>query len=157
MNQMISRLAVVSGALALAVGIGCGSESSEPPDVSAADVEKEAREALDVAADYTAEQRQKMMERARLSIDEAKRELTDARSSLTKIREEARGELENAIDRAQRAQDALAAEIAELQQAGADQWATSQKRVSAALVEMEEARREIGAALSGDDTQSGAS
>jgi hypothetical protein len=155
MNRLIWRTGAICGALVLS--LGCSGEAENPPDVSAANVEQEAREAVRAASDYAAAQRRQLAERASGAIDEVERELAEARRELAELPEETREQLASAIDRAERAQTTLDREIDEFQEAGADRWETTQKRVSDALSEVAEARREITAALQGSDKPADAS
>jgi len=137
----------------LAFTTACGGNSDEPENVSAADVKKEAREGIEAAADYATAQRKKLTQRAMQSVNDAERELSEARGELAELPNEARDRLEAAIERAQRARNALRAEIEQLKQVGEDRWAIVEKRLSDSLAEMAEARGEIAAALSGEEKE----
>lgn len=155
MERWTSRIGAIGGALALS--LGCGGDSEQPRDVSATAVKEDAREAVETAADYAATQRRELAERAQRTVDDVERELSEARRELAELPAESREQLERAIDRAERARETLGNEIDELQRSSANGWQTLQKRVSSALDEMAEARREITAALAGNEKQADAS
>jgi len=147
MNRSILKVkgAIVFGTTVLA--ISCGSGSEEAPDISASEVKKEAREAVSAAAGYAAKQQQEFFARARSAASDADGELARARQELADLPADARAQLEDAMDRVVQARDTLRTEIEKFQRSGADRWETTQERISAALDEMSEARREIAAAL----------
>ena len=144
-NACNATMGAVGAALALA--LACGGGSDAPPDVSAQDVREEAREALEAAAAYAAAQRDELVERARETVDEAQRETNEARRELADLPQAARDRLAGAIDRVERAGEALGDELEALERTGEQSWETTQQRVSDALDELAEARREVMAAL----------
>lgn len=132
----------------------CGSSSDPGPrDTSAADVKDEAREAVEAAQDYLTFEQRELAHRAERALEGTKEEVMDAKRELAKLPEEARAELEQAIERADEAGEDLGREISDLQQAGADGMAEIEERLEAALDEVAEARREIVDALSGEQKQ----
>lgn len=143
------RAWILCGALALAWGCG-GAE--EPARGSAEDVREETREAVDAATDYAALQRENLTRRAEQTAEEVERELADARSELEELPEQTRGALERAIDRAERARRTLGEALDALEEAGAAHWETARRRLSDALAEVAEAQREIGEALTGEES-----
>lgn len=153
MKRSIWVIAASAGALVL--GTGCGNESNQPPpDVSAVeleDVKEQTREAAKSAVEYAKNQRAELEERTTEAVGQLDEELTEARNELAElsddVSDEARARLEGAIDRAERARKALETEMKDLKQAGSEQWKATQERVSDALEEVDEARREITVSL----------
>jgi DNA anti-recombination protein RmuC len=150
-NRNRSAWRIAAACAALFVMAGCGERSEQPQTApSAADVKKEAREAMESASDFAAAQRRQLVERARQSVQEVDRDLEDARETLGQLPDQARERLQEAIARAERAKEDLDDEVDDLQQASADRWKASQERLSAALDELKEARSEIAGALAGE-------
>lgn len=146
---MRSRTLTIAAALALLAGLACGRDSKDSPDVSAADVVKQAKEAVDTAADYAAARRRQLTERAQQSFDQLSSEISDARGELQQLPNEVRPRVEQALERAERARARVGEQLDELREAGAESWEAAQKRLSDAVDEMDEARAEVEAALAG--------
>lgn len=143
------------GGLALAVAAGAilsqGCErSSETPPVSAADVREEAREAGATASAYMQQELANLEARVESATRDAENEIAKAREQAAELPEEARSGLSAAIERTERARDHVGREFAELKRAGDSAWDTTRQRVTDALDELAEARREVTAALSGE-------
>lgn len=141
--------------LALLGAVGCGDERrSESPDPSAAKARQELEEAADATADYVAAQRRELAAQAQRAADQVAEELLSAREQLAALPEQARGPLEHAIARTEEARQSLAAQLEALKQSGAEQWARTREGVEAALGDLADARRELGAVLVEDDQAS---
>jgi len=139
-------LAVMTGAL---LALGC-ERRDETPDVSAAQVREEAREAGDAASDYMKKQLADLERSVAAAEREAKQEIEQAREKAASLPEETRHELAAAIDRTESARDNVSDRLDELKDAGNAGWDATRQRVSDALEELGEARREVAAALRGE-------
>jgi DNA anti-recombination protein RmuC len=139
-------LAVITGGL---LTLGC-ERRDETPDVSAADVREEAREAGEAAGDYMKKELADLERSAATAEREAKQELEQARAKAEDLPEETRQQLDAAIDRTESARDNVSDRLDELKEASKDGWDTTRQRVSDALQELGEARREVAAALKGE-------
>lgn len=141
-------LAVMTGAL---LALGC-ERRDETPDVSAAQVREEAREAGDAASDYMKKQLADLERSVAAAEREAKQEIEQAREKAGSLPEETRQELDAAIDRTESARDNVSDRLDELKDAGNAGWDATRQRVSDALEELAEARHEVAAALRGESS-----
>jgi len=149
--RVIALVGLAGGAFLWAA---CGADPDDAPmDPSMADVKSEAQEAVETAQDYLTSEQRELARRAELALEGTKEDVMDAKRELAKLPEEARAELEHAIERADEAGEELGREISDLQKAGADGLAEVEDRLEAALEEAAEARREITDALSRDQKQ----
>jgi len=152
MKRSTWRIGAICGLFVFTLGCDGGS-TDEPPEVSAAQVMEETREAAHAVADYAATRHQEFADRAQKAFDDVGRELADARRELGDVPEQTRKQLASAIERAEQAQKELGDELDELRNAGEDSWDTTKERVSNALDEVAEARREVTAALAGNESE----
>jgi hypothetical protein len=136
-------LAVLAGAL---LTIGC-ERRDETPDVSAADVREEAREAGQAAGEYMKRQLADLERSVATADREAKQDIERAREQAEELPEETRRGIDAAIDRTERARDDVSDRLDELKDATHAGWDTTRQRVTDALEELAEARREVAAAL----------
>ncbi len=139
-------LAVMTGAL---LALGC-ERRDETPDVSAAQVREEAREAGEATSDYMKKQLADLERTVAAAEREAKQEIEQAREKAGSLPEETRQQLDAAIDRTESARDNVSDRLDELKDAGNAGWDATRQRVSDALEELGEARREVAAALRGE-------
>jgi len=152
---MILRTLLIAASLAtLSISLGC--DSGPPEDAtestSAAEVEQEARELLEVTQDYGRSQQQMLERQAQESLDDLDAAIGKLQAKLKDASEDAKTGLEHALDRAEQARDDIATEMADMKDATADRWEQASRRISAAVEEAREARREVGRALTGTDT-----
>jgi chromosome segregation ATPase len=153
-------LSVLLASSGLATGLGCSEASSDrKADVTLGDVRQEASEAAGTAASYVdaqaKAQRAALEKQAEKATSELEQQLETARERIAKLPEDARTALQSAIDRAESAQQSAAEELDNAREAGQEQWTTAQKRLSNALAELAEARREVTAALAGETSEAG--
>src|SRR5262245_19295623 len=141
-----AALAAVAGGL---LTLAC-ERHDETPDVSAANVREEAREAGAAAGDYMQKQLADLERSAATAQRETVQEIEQARAQ--ELPEEAREQLDAAINRTETARDAVSDRLDELKDAGQAGWDTTRQRVSDALEELAEARSEIAAALRGESS-----
>lgn len=141
-------LAAITGGL---LALGC-ERRDDTPDVSAADVREEAREAGEAASDYMKQQLADLERSVATAEREAKQEIEQAREKAEDLPEETRQQLEVAIDRTERARDNASDRLDDLKDAGSAGWDATRQRVSDALDELAEARHEVAAALRGERT-----
>jgi DNA anti-recombination protein RmuC len=139
-------LAAITGGL---LTLGC-ERRDETPDVSAAAVREEAREAGEAAGDYMKKELADLERSVATAEREAKQEIEQARAKAEDLPEETRQKLDAAIDRTESARDNVSDRLDELKDAGRAGWDTTRQRVSDALEELGEARREVAAALRGE-------
>jgi DNA anti-recombination protein RmuC len=139
-------LAAITGGL---LTLGC-EQRDETPDVSAAAVREEAREAGEAAGDYMKKELADLERSVATAEREAKQEIEQARAKAEDLPEETRQKLDAAIDRTESARDNVSDRLDELKDAGRAGWDTTRQRVSDALEELGEARREVAAALRGE-------
>ena len=146
---------IVAGTLAVMTGgllaLGC-ERRDETPDVSAAQVREEAREAGEVASDYMKKQLADLEQSVATAEREAKQEIDQAREKADSLSEQTRQRLDAAIDRTETARDNVNDRLDELKDAGNAGWDATRQRVSDALEELAEARREVAAALRGESS-----
>lgn len=145
-DRSLSHLALVAGTTILAIA-GCDASEDGPAHLDAAQAVQEAQEAVDTTAQYTETRGRELVDRAQQTIEETREEIATARDKLDTLPDEASEALGAAIARAETARQALDAELDALREAGAERWAAAQDRVSNALTEIAEARREIEAAV----------
>ena len=143
-----AALAAVAGGL---LTLAC-ERHDETPDVSAANVREEAREAGAAAGDYMQKQLADLERSAATAERETVQEIEQARAKAQELPEEAREQLDAAINRTETARDAVSDRLDELKDAGQAGWDTTRQRVSDALEELAEARSEIAAALRGESS-----
>jgi DNA anti-recombination protein RmuC len=129
--------------------LGC-ERRDETPDVSAAAVREEAREAGEAAGDYMKKELADLERSVATAEREAKQEIEQARAKAEDLPEETRQKLDAAIDRTESARDNVSDRLDELKDASEAGWDTTRQRVSDALEELGEARREVAAALRGE-------
>jgi DNA anti-recombination protein RmuC len=139
-------LAAITGAL---LTLGC-ERRDETPDVSAADVRREAGEAGEAASDYMKKQLADLEQNVATAEREATQEIEQARERAGELPEETRQHLDAAIDRTERARDDVSDRLDELKDAGHAGWDATRQRVSDALEELAEARHEVASALKGE-------
>jgi len=141
-------LAAVTGAL---LTIGC-ERRDDTPDVSAADVREETREAGATARDYTKQQLAELEDRFTAVERDTAREMDEARERAKDVPEATREQLNAAIEHIETARDNARARLDDLKEAGEAGWETARQRAVDALDELSEARREVVAALKGEPT-----
>ncbi|MGH7336719.1 MAG: hypothetical protein ACREI7_04000, partial [Myxococcota bacterium] len=141
-----AALAAIAGGL---LTLAC-ERRDETPDVSAADVREEAREAGDAASDYMKQQLDDLERSVTAAEREAKQEIEQARERAEELPDETRQRLDAAIDRTETARDDANDRLDELKDASRASWDMTRQRVAEALEELGEARREIAAALRGE-------
>jgi DNA anti-recombination protein RmuC len=140
-------LAGVAGGL---MTLGC-ERRDEPREVAAAPPAAPGPADTGVAAsDAMKRQIAELQRTAATAQNDAQREIDQARDKLAALPEEARQELNTAIDRAERARDDLSDRVDEIEESGDARWEATRQRVSDAIDELAEARREVAAALRGD-------
>ena|SRR2546426_12553990 len=139
-------LAVMTGGL---LALGC-ERRDEPRDVAAAPVPEDARGAGEAASDYMKKQLAELEQSVAEAERGAKSEIEQARDKAESLPEATRQQLDAAIARTERASDDVGERLDELKGAGSAAWDTTRERVSAALQELSEARREVAAALRGE-------
>ena len=144
------------GATVAGLTLSLGCDASPPPDesetASAAQVKQEAKELMEATKDYGRGQQQILEREARESLDELNAGIQQLQANMDDASNEAKAELQRALDRAERARDSIATEVSDLQDATENRWERAARRMSAAVDEAREARREIGRALAGKDT-----
>ena len=155
----VSRRGVLRGwlqvGLVIALAAGCAEERDDP----AARLQQEVGEALDAAGEYAARQKEGIEKRARRALDELDRELEETNREVEESSEglsrQAEERLEAAKDRAQGARRKAQRGLDDLASATSDRWNEAVERVLQALEELEEARKDIVAALAGRDDEGG--
>lgn len=144
---------LVVGVLA-ALAVGCGDGNEDP----AMELQKEVGEALNAAADYAGEQKRAVEKRARKTLDAVDRELEETSREIEEssggLNEAAEERLEAATDRARSAHRKAQHELDDLATASTDHWKEALERLSEAFAELEEARQDVMAALSGHGEES---
>lgn len=149
MNLRMLLIGATLASLALAPGCDSSPPESETETASAAQVKQEAKDLIEATKDYGRGQQQILEREAQQSLDELNAGIQALQANLDDASDEAKAELEHALDRAQRARETIATEVADLKDASENRWERAARRMSAAMEEAREARREIGDALAG--------
>ena len=148
------HLWVAAGVLALLSGglltLGCDRRDATP-DVSAAAVREEAREARATETDYMEQQVASLESKAATAQREAQQEIEQARAKSEQFPVAAREKLDLAIERTEGAREDVSERIGELKRASDAGWDLSRQRVVDALENLSEARHDVMAAFAGGD------
>lgn len=141
MKRVLS-IALLSLPLALAA---CGDRenstpSTPPKSVSADDVQREAKQAVDTASDYAKQQRQEIIAKAEQDLADLNASLEDLKSRARNATAETKAQMEDALrdlDREQ-AQSRVQQKLAELKAAGADAWQEAKADFETAMEKLRE-------------------
>jgi hypothetical protein len=127
-------------AIVVVLGSGWGGEAVAAPkkaDVSAADVKKETKEALEAAKALTVQQKEEFQKKMRDELDRMQKEIDRLVFKANQSKKETRAELDKVIKELQKQKDATAKKLQKMESASGKAWDDLKSGMNSSMEELE--------------------
>ncbi|MBI5117514.1 hypothetical protein HZA56_13645 [Candidatus Poribacteria bacterium] len=112
--------------------------SGERPQVTGADVEEKAQEALEAAKSYTLEQKEEYQKKAGAKLQEFDARIKELKAKAEKTSAETKVKLDKQIEELQKKQKTAREKLEELKSSGEEAWAALKREMDTALADIED-------------------
>lgn len=106
-------------------------------DVSAQDVKKETKEALETTKEFTAQQKEDFQRKMRAELDRMQKQIDHLTAKANQAKKDAQAELNKAIGELQKQKDAAGKKLQELESASEKAWGDLKSGLNAAMEDLE--------------------
>ncbi len=127
-------------AITVVLGLSWGGQvvaTQKKADVSAEDVKKETKEALDAAKELTVQQKEEFQKKMRDELDRIQKEIDRLVFKANQAKKETRAELDKAIKELQKQKDATARKLQKMESASGKAWDDLKSGLNASMDELE--------------------
>ena len=131
---------------------GCGKKAEAGPPAGSVDKLKEqARNAVDAAKDYVAQQKNRWQQMYSDKLSECDKKLADMKAKSTQAGEKVREEWSKAILQLEQKKQAAAHQLEQFKNAGTDRWQAVRTNAETALADLEKALKETFSRFTNDE------
>ncbi len=138
-NIVFLIMAALTLSIPFFTGCKASKEANTEKSVTAGDVKKEAREALETASQFTEQQKKEYQATIESRLREIGKKLEDMKSGADRLKEEARSELKKEMENLEKKKADAEQKLAQLKTETGKAWEDIKNGLDKALVEIDEA------------------